>query len=384
MTTGAYIHVPFCHEKCDYCSFYSLPVSERKDFLSLADQYTEKVIEEIKEVLGEGSYTLDTMYFGGGTPALLPPENLEKIVDALGHFGFVEESAEISIETNPGLLTAPGLEILKSLGFSRVTMGLQTIDPEAHRTIGRQGTLCSAETLEEYFSVPGIDLCLDIIAGIPGHDPDLYLEQLEAITAFRPPHLSVYLLSIEEGTPLAGRLAENEEIEENQARAFRETDAFLTGSGYLHYEISNYALPGKESRHNLKYWRYLPYAGFGPGAHSFLQGRRWANVPDLAGYLKDGPVARKEDRRSREQSMVEFLMTGLRLMAGIKSADFIEQFGEPIPAAVMSRARELAGREELVLTSPQDREKLSIALAQRAIINADRIIYRLLEPLVAG
>jgi len=376
MRTGIYIHVPFCHEKCDYCSFYSIPVKGRDDFLSKAGAFTGRVCEEIKEILGKGSFSVDTIYFGGGTPVLLPPEMLNEIFSVIDEHALREENCEISIETNPGITGARRLCELRDLGFTRVTMGLQTLDPVAHRVIGRQGAACCLETLDDYFSVKGIDLCLDVIAGIPGHSSVEYQEQLDSIIAYFPPHLSVYLLSIEEGTPLGKRMKEDEKLEAHQRESFLETRKKLTSRGYRHYEISNYALPGKESRHNLKYWRYQPYAGFGPGAHSFLMNRRWSNAPDLKAYLQDGDFKRSEDPRSREQCMVEFLMTGLRLLDGIRTADFAEIFGEEIPLSVWEAVEKLSGEGLLAVTDH------TIALTEGAIITADRVIYRTVEPLL--
>lgn len=376
MKTGLYIHVPFCHEKCDYCSFYSIPVKGRDDFSLLAEAFTSRVSEEIKEILGKGSYSVDTIYFGGGTPVLLSPEMLNKIFAAIDENAFREEGCEISIETNPGVTRAARLHELRDLGFTRVTMGLQTIDPGAHHVIGRQGATCSVETLDDYFSVKGIDLCLDVIAGIPGHSSGAYHEQLDAILAYFPPHLSVYLLSIEEGTPLGRRMKEDETLEAHQRESFLETRKQLTGRGYRHYEISNYALPGKESRHNLKYYRYQPYAGFGPGAHSFLMNRRWSNAPDVKAYLKGGEFKRNEDPRSREQCMVEFFMMGLRLLDGIRIIDFEAVFGEEIPAPVVDAVDKLSVEGLLKVTSG------IMALTESAVITADRVIYRTVEPLL--
>ncbi len=377
MRTGVYIHVPFCHEKCDYCSFYSIPVKGRDDFLSLAGAFTARISEEIKEMLGKGSFSVDTIYFGGGTPVLLPPEMLGEIFAAIDENALREENCEISIETNPGVTDASRLRELVDLGFTRVTMGLQTLDSRAHRVIGRQGSVCTPETLDDYFSVKGIDLCLDVIAGIPGYDTGAYLEQLDTILAYFPPHLSVYLLSIEEGTPLSRRMKEDEKLEAHQGESFLETRRKLTSRGYRHYEISNYAVPGKESRHNLKYWRYQPYGGFGPGAHSFLMNRRWSNTPDFKVWLQGGDVARSEDIRNRDQCMVEFLMTGLRLLEGIRVADFEAVFGQEIPVTVGEAVEKLSDEGLLAVTSR------TIALTEDAIITADRVIYRTVEPLLS-
>lgn len=209
----------------------------------------------------------------------------------------------------------------------------------------------------------------------------IYLEQLDAILKFEPAHLSVYTLSIEEGTPLAGRVVQDEKLEELQRDVFLKNAARLVSAGYIHYEISNFCRPGKESQHNLKYWKYLPYAGFGPSAHSFIDGVRWSNSPDLNEYLNRKEFPRMEDVRGRDQAMVEFIMTGLRLLDRVSLTSFRKIFNSDLPAGVY-RAVKILEEEGQVQCLTSETGEENIRIAYNYLVMSDNIIYRIVESLL--
>ncbi len=381
MKIGLYVHVPFCLQKCHYCGFYSLPVEGRRDRVGLMERYTSRLCDEIKAFFDAGSYTIDTIYFGGGTPVLLPAENLSLILETIRVSAPVEAGAEISIETNPRVISASMGEELTRAGFNRITMGLQTLDRDAHHFIGRAGRPCTIDDLDEFFSIRDVTHCLDIMMGIPGTSLDSHLLLLDTVLAFEPAHLSVYSLSIEEGTPLAKRTAMDQKLETLQGELFTGNAARLTAAGYRHYEISNFCLPGRESRHNLKYWQFLPCAGFGPSAHSFIDGQRWHNRADLDAWLADSDFPRVDDPRTERQAMVEFFMTGLRLLEGASLTSFTKIFECDLPAEILSALDELTGEGSIVREKDNTAgEKIRISAS--GLLMADNIIYRLVEGLI--
>jgi len=320
---GLYLHVPFCRSKCPYCDFYSLANG------SLIKDWLDAILSEMghyREHFGP----FDTIYLGGGTPSLLSESQLGALMDALFHHFHMDPRSEITIETNPGDLTAGKVKTLKKMAFNRVNVGVQSFNGGELAFLGRRhGPGDALEALSRLRTAGFDNLGVDLIYGLPGQKMAGWLETLERALSFRPEHVSCYQLTIEKGTPF-GRLEEKGNpmsMGENKAREFFEgTSDFLRNRGYVHYEISSFARsPLHVCRHNEKYWHHVPYLGLGPSAHSFLDGRRWWNIRSVRIYcqvLKSGgsPVAGQETL-SREQMNLESVALGLRTLKGFDRAE---------------------------------------------------------------
>ena len=318
---GVYVHVPFCRQKCVYCDFYSLP--RRKADM---DAYVSALHSQLAETDFTG-YEADTVYFGGGTPSFLGPRRLTALLEAVAAACPIAPGAEITFEANPdSAQDPPALSALRRAGFNRVSLGMQSADDGELRSIGRVHTAAQVRSSVEAVRKAGFDnLSLDLIYGLPGQDLPRWRENLAAAVELRPEHLSCYGLKAEPGTPLYAR-RDTLPKDEAQADMYLEAVEVLDAKGYRQYEISNFAKPGRESRHNLKYWTLGEYAGFGPGAHSDFRGRRYAWARDLEAFLRGGPP-RSEDQvitpRDRE---AEALMLSLRLTRGLDMAAWGKRF----------------------------------------------------------
>ncbi|HQL82865.1 MAG TPA: hypothetical protein PK307_11715, partial [Spirochaetota bacterium] len=240
--------------------------------------------------------------------------------------------------------------------------------------------VCTVKELELFFGVPGFVHCVDLIAGIPSQTADELTRDVESIAGYRPKHISAYLLSIEKKTPLADRISSDAALESEQASCFELLSSLLKRHGYERYEISNYAIPGYESRHNMKYWRFEPYIGFGPGAHSFLDNERYINTMSVGEYVGAGRFMLEHDARTARSAAVEYLMTGLRLLQGISLRALEERLSFRLPGPVMERIGKAAG-EGLVIIEDGSRGR-TIRISERGLILADRVIYNLVEPLL--
>ena len=349
-TSGIYVHLPFCRRKCDYCGFFSLPVDTADAGLrnSLFDRYLESLRCELDSRLEHaGVLKPDTIYFGGGTPSLFGPGRISALIDMFRTTLSVSADPEISMEMNPSDCGSVPLMEYRSAGINRIVLGVQTMDADMHRFIGRSAEICTEGTLRVFFEAEGFDHCIDVITGIPGGED----RTLEIVCGYRPDHISAYLLSIERGTPLAKRFREDDDFHSLQRKEFYRTGDLLLENGYEQYEISNYSLPGRLSRHNMKYWKFMPYLGLGCAAHSFVGGSRWSNPASLEGYLAD-PLVRISDRRNRGQEMAEYIMTGLRLACGIGERDFRRTFGVPFPDSIVAGAVAWSEKGDLSLDGP--------------------------------
>jgi len=335
---GIYIHIPFCRSRCSYCDFATGLYES-----ALAERYVASVVSEIaswREV--DQPEIVDTIYFGGGTPSLLSPAQLEALLQAVRTRFDVLPNAEVTMEMNPGTVTPEILTAFRELGVNRASFGAQTFDD---RELARLGRSHSSDDTRQTFSLlreAGFDnVSFDLIAGLPGQTLSAWERNLAEAFALGPEHLSFYLLEVHEGTPLAAHIktglqpAPDEDLEAEMYRVMLERAA---EAGYEHYEISNLCLPGFESRHNTKYWTGAPYYGFGCSAHSFDgASRRWANQRDLAKYValvehNGSPLV--EDRRLTEaERRAEAVFLGMRMMAGVRTNEFKELFGVDLTAA---------------------------------------------------
>ncbi len=381
MTGGIYIHIPFCRRKCDYCNFYSVPADLSGPGDIIPDAFVRRLCDEIGERLPSAGFpSADTVYFGGGTPSLLTAYQVEDILGVVRAYTALEPGAEITLEMNPGDVSAGALAGFRDAGVNRAVLGVQTLSERLHGLIGRSASLPVARDLELFFSVPGIVHCADIITGIPTQSGEELARDIGLVAGFRPRHISAYILSVEKNTPLSRRLNPDPASEADQAKLFELTMELLTGHGYGHYEISNYALPGFESRHNMKYWRFDPYAGFGPGAHSFIRGERYINAMTVEDYIAAGRPVLDHDPRSSGQAAAEYIMTGLRLLRGMSLGEMEGRLAFKTPEAVMERIRH-AEADGMVVLSDGLGERV-IRLTGRGIMIADRVIYRIVEPLL--
>lgn len=328
---GIYIHVPFCLRKCPYCDFFSITdVSRKPDFLTA-------LVREI-QLRQEPDLAVDTIYFGGGTPSLMDPGELEDILSALaGHFS-IDRDAEVTLEVNPGTLKHRYAEAVKACGINRVSIGVQSFSDEKLGFLGRIHTADDAGTAITEFQEAGVDaIGLDLIYGLPGETRQQWKNDLDAALAFHPGHLSCYMLTYEPGTPLQSSLEDQRFIpldDGDVSDLFLMVSDYLESRGYTHYEISNFALGrGCRSRHNSKYWSGARYLGLGPGAHSFERFRRTWNHRSLDMYVEDtvldrAPVAGTEELTCTDQQ-IEKVMLGLRTCEGIDIAGFESLSGRP-------------------------------------------------------
>ncbi len=375
MKAGIYIHVPVCLTKCDYCAFYSESLASLADADAALDIFLDQLIREIDTRAEKyPGITADTLYFGGGTPSLLGPERIYRIVKHIEKTFTLSSGDEITLEVNP--VHSGQLAEYRDSGINRVVLGVQTLDKKIHSIIGRKPPMPSQEMLDGFFGVEGITHCVDMITGIPGQTPEGYGDELKKIIAYRPEHISVYTLSIEEGTGLSRRMKPDDSFQEHQGRMFEENLSLLGAAGYEHYEISNFCLKGCESRHNLKYWRFEPYLGFGPSAHSFTGDKRFGNSMSFGDYLWADKFQYQSDERSPEDSMVEYIMTGLRLRSGFSVAEMEHRLNFRVPTDVMKAIRKVS--DDGYLCFSED-DNLRIRLTLDGILVADWVIYTVVE-----
>ncbi|MDR7867274.1 MAG: radical SAM family heme chaperone HemW [Sporomusaceae bacterium] len=361
MTIGLYIHIPFCQQKCLYCDFPSVAGGEE-----LYAAYTAALC---REIAGRGGLlsaaAVDTVYIGGGTPTALPAGCLEEIGRCLRANAAVAADAEFTVEANPGTLDDEKLAVLAAIGVSRVSLGVQAFDDAVLAAAGRIHTAAQAAEAVAAVRAAGFGrISVDLMYGLPGQTAASFRAGLERAAAMPVEHLSVYGLKVEEGTPFArmaagGSLALPDEAEEEAM--YDMAASFLPECGFARYEISNYARPGAECRHNLRYWRYEPYIGVGAAAHSFWQGERLANTADVKEYIAR-VAAGETPLASREQpggavAMAEYAFLAVRTAAGVCYADFAARFGLEFPQLYGATAEKLQ-RQGLV-TSGTDGLRLT-------------------------
>lgn len=332
---GLYVHIPFCVRKCNYCDFLSAPAPDE-----VKEQYVTALCQEIKSYEEQGKgYFLATVYFGGGTPSVLQTEQLERIMETIrATFSMEEGQAEITIEVNPGTVTKESLLAFRKMGFNRLSVGVQSAKKEELELLGRIHTFEDAKQCVKWAREAGFDnISMDVISALPKQSSEDYKETLEAVLSLQPEHISSYSLIIEEATPFYEKYAEGKELEqelpdEDTDRAmYAYTKERLKKAGYERYEISNYAKPGFESRHNSSYWTGREYLGVGLGASSLFTNARYHNEMNLQEYIRQvtagEDVRREMERLVEAEKMEEFMILGLRRMCGISKAEFKERFG---------------------------------------------------------
>lgn len=327
---GLYVHVPFCSSRCSYCDFATgLYQSE------LAERYVCALIEEIRSshVTGE---KVETIYFGGGTPSLLDPAQLERILKTLHDHFKIDADAEITLEINPGSVTPEKLREFRRLGINRASFGAQTFDDAELAKLGRSHK--AADTLKTFADLRSAgfaNVSFDLIAGLPGQTLETWQRNIDQALELRPEHLSFYLLEVHSGTPLAEHIRRGIQPVPDDDLAGVMYEWMLEkacDTGYEHYEISNLCRPGYHSRHNVKYWIAEPYYGFGCSAHSYDgRARRWSNHRDVLKYVEmiesgASPVV-EEQQLSQTDVRAEAVFLGMRLMRGVDLSRYRESFG---------------------------------------------------------
>jgi oxygen-independent coproporphyrinogen-3 oxidase len=382
---GIYVQVPFCQTKCTYCNFHTGVFSSE-----LYAPYVEAVCREIREFprlcrekgieeIADGA--VDTVYFGGGTPSLLEPSSLQQIMAAI-RGSFPSQLEEVTLEADPETITAEKAAAWREAGFNRISMGVQSFDDAELRAAGRMHRRADVFQAAKILRAAGFaNLSFDLIAGLPHQTDSSWADSVEQLLALRPEHVSIYMMEIDEGSRLGLEVLQSGE--RYSAKALPTDDAMadyyeqgcerLAAAGYVHYEISNWGLPGFESRHNLKYWRREPYFGFGAGAHSFNGTQRWANAHDPAAYADSilhgkFPVEQLE-RVTREQALEEELFLGLRQLTGIDLAEIETKYGAPL----RPRVQELLAQGLVEWDGPR------LRLAPERLTVSNEVFVHLLE-----
>jgi oxygen-independent coproporphyrinogen III oxidase len=332
MSAGIYLHIPFCKSRCSYCDF-ATDVYRTSDAV---ERYVQAICAEIPGTTVD-VVKADTVYFGGGTPSLLSAEQVEKILTAVNCEFDVSPDAEVTMEMNPATVTPETLTAYKNLGINRASFGVQTFNDRELKLLARGHNATDAVDTFEHLRDAGFEnISFDLIAGLPGQTLDQWRRNLVQAIEMQPEHLSLYILEVHESTPLAEQLKSGRRPLPDEALAAEMYEMMLDklgSAGYRQYEISNFALPGFESRHNSKYWRLEPVYGFGVSAHSFDGYQRYSNERDTAKYVEQVEgFGGAEVFRERIDAASEFVFLGLRLANGIDLNEYRARFGVDLAA----------------------------------------------------
>lgn len=348
-----YLHMPFCVRKCAYCDFLSFPSGAKTQRM-----YAKRLMEDIG-VMGKryGEIPVETIFIGGGTPSVPDSGLIVEIMEHVRHAFHVADGAEISMEANPGTVTREKLTDYRKAGINRLSFGLQSANDQELKLLGRIHTW--AEFLESFTLAREYgfaNLNIDLMSALPGQTCESWKETLSRVTDLDPEHISAYSLIIEEGTPFGERYGSEEgrkllPDEDSEREMYHETKRFLKDCGYERYEISNYAKPGRECRHNIGYWTGVPYLGLGLGASSYLDGCRFTVNPDMKQYLEEKPGMFVDSEKLTKKDMEEeFFYVGLRMTAGVSLSEFERRFGisakEVYPGLMETFVKEKAARFE--------------------------------------
>ena len=359
---GLYIHIPFCKQKCQYCDFNSYAGKE-----NLIETYMKWVEFELKGV-GEGNrvdyennlddlIVVKSIYIGGGTPSFIDSKYIEKIMEIVKECYTIDSNAEITIEVNPGTVSQKKLETYLNSGINRISIGLQSTHNEILSKLGR------VHSYEEFLYTYNLarkvgfkNINVDLMLGLPNQSLNDLQESITEVVNLEPEHISVYSLIIENGTPFCEKL-EKQEIalpsDELERAMYWETKRKLEKAGYTHYEISNFAKPGFESKHNLSCWNQEEYIGIGVSAHSYTNNVRYSNIDSIEDYIRNYENGNEIDnfvfheKQNKESKMKEFMMLGLRKIQGIHIQDFKNKFGEN-PIYLYKKELEKLVNEELL------------------------------------
>ncbi|MDO4380116.1 MAG: radical SAM family heme chaperone HemW [Clostridia bacterium] len=331
---GLYIHIPFCLSKCSYCSFYSFAASE-----AMKDEYLSSLLLHIDDWGKKEKFFFDSVYFGGGTPSVFGGERLFKVLSKLKESFFLSPDCEITVEVNPSSASEELFSFFKKGGVNRISMGVQSAVTKERKTIGRNSDCEQVKAALSLCKKFGIEnTSLDLMLGLPFQTKESLEKSLDFIIASKTKHVSAYMLKLEEGTPLFEKqnllpLPDEDEVCDMYLRVCEK----LKENGFEHYEISNFALPGFQSRHNNKYWLCEEYLGLGPSAHSFLGGKRFFYKNDIGSFIKNEPPISDGSGGDEE----EFSMLALRLSKGLVFDEFENRFKKKYPEEKRKKAEEL-------------------------------------------
>ena len=337
---GLYIHIPFCKQKCSYCDFCSY--AEKQDLIS---KYIKCLLQEIKEVGSNNRddfengkddlFSVKTIYIGGGTPSLIESKYIVQIMEEIKSNFELDENAEITIEVNPGTVTLEKLEDYNKAGINRLSIGLQSTHEHLLKEIGRIHTYLDFLDTFRFAREAGFEnINVDLMIGLPNQTLAEVQDSIEEIVSMEPEHISVYSLILEEGTPLFKKVEEGLELpdEELERKMYWTVKKILEANGYNHYEISNFAKQGYESKHNLDCWNQKEYIGFGVAAHSYTNGIRYSNIENLEQYIKNYEEDKTEEnlvfheKQDMEAMQKEYMLLGLRKIAGVSIQEFKIKF----------------------------------------------------------
>ena len=374
MALELYVHIPFCVKKCGYCDFVSAPAAD-----VVQDAYVKALLQEIQSA-GQKDQ-VSSIFIGGGTPSIIKAEHIEAILSCIRQEFAVEEDAEVTLEANPGTLTAEKLAVYRRAGINRLSIGLQSANDEELALLGRIHTFREFQESYRLAREAGFqNINVDLMAALPYQTEESFERSLRAVTELSPAppeHISVYSLIIEEGTPFyekyhsqaEAREAGSEDTaplptEEEERTMYRRTRELLEACGYERYEISNYARPGFACRHNVGYWTGVPYLGFGISSSSYIGGKRFSNGRSLRNYLTAmeearplETIRRDEEIVKKEQAMEEFMFLGLRLMRGVSEMEFERRFGRSMEEVYGTVLETMEKRGLMEMTAPATREK---------------------------
>ncbi|KMO86156.1 coproporphyrinogen III oxidase [Megasphaera cerevisiae DSM 20462] len=344
---GLYVHVPFCVHKCIYCDFPSY---------GGVSHYIEDYVQALcREIDGfTGTDQADTVYFGGGTPSLLPTQHIQCILDHLRRKFFILDNAEITVEANPDSMDAVYAAALASIGVNRISLGIQSFSDDMLAFLGRIHSAAAGVKAVRAVQDAGIDnVSIDLMYGLPGQTLEMAAYDMEMLSGLSVTHASIYHLIVEEHTPLFYGVQQKKILlpadESNEAMEGN-IHAAMHAMGFQHYEISSYARPGYVSRHNCKYWKYVPYIGFGVSAHSFYEDRRWSNIANIPAYIGRAGrecVIHEVITIDRMRAMEDYCFLALRMRKGIVYSDFARRFSCSIESEFGTILNQLLNRKLL-------------------------------------
>ncbi len=372
MTAGLYVHLPYCASRCGYCAFVvTTDASTRGDYFAALDREIELAG---REAIGA---RFDTVYLGGGTPSLASAEEIGRLIGRIGACFAVDSQAEVTLEANPEDVTAEKRDAWIEAGVTRVSVGVQSFEDRELAAVGRRHSAARARQALASLAGNGLSVSGDLILGLPEQTPGSFRSSLEALCAAGVDHVSVYLLEAEKSPALEEDRREHPEryaSDDLQAELWLEMGETLAGRGFGHYEISNWARPGRESRHNTKYWKRVPTLGLGVSAHEFWEGRRRANVSSLPVYVERLARGRRPvalDRPVPESEAAgERIVLGLRLSVGVDRREVEGWIGERGDRRL--REDYAAWREQGLLAEQNGR----LALSERGFLLSNEILCR--------
>ncbi|MBQ5645173.1 MAG: radical SAM family heme chaperone HemW [Bacteroidaceae bacterium] len=371
---GIYIHIPFCKQRCSYCAFYSTTL------YNIREQYVNALCKELvmrKDYAGGA--TIETIYFGGGTPSTLSIEQLQRICNTIYATYPVTNTPEVTIECNPDDLTTDFLSQLKELPFNRISMGVQSFNDAQLKRLGRRHNAEKARLAVKNAREAGYNnISIDLIFALPGSTKESWQHDLDSAIALCPDHISAYNLTYEEGTPMHSALERGEFAElseEENVEQFQMLITKLKEAGYRHYEISNFALPGCESRHNSSYWNDTSYIGCGAAAHSYNGDSRQWNIANIQEYIKgieDGNPNFEIEELTEEERYNDTILTRLRTAKGLPLAWMNEKFSEGLNKHMLCVAK-----KEIALGNLKE-ENEHLSLTEKGIFISDAVIRELI------